>query len=614
MKSIWFKKRLEKNLSYPKLTAKANRRFDEILSRLPEREESVQKAEPAHFAKAKTKKRRYREEPAEEEILYLDMTPRRSWPGIAVRAVACLVALCVMLLAALNSFLPDVAETLPGLGGFFQAWNHRGESPELPPDSSVIPSEEREASLSVEDAYTQSGYLFLSLRLDAPEEKLQGIEWLSTGYSRMESAFDDTAAVTLGEQELYLYKDLVLERKGDHFEGLLTAVLPEGAEETAGRGVLELRQLYAMDGDDRSIPTGPAFTFVRKLRASFFAENRWPADSPGTGFTIGGMSYQTMTGQCFLSMTCPIVEGLELTAVVLDESMEPRQTFGEGDPEFYTYVQEQEGRKYAELIFSCETGPGRYLAFLGDLENSTVLLGEFWLDLEKETCVPIEDLWELNPLNVQEKMGLEEYGARLQLGLPYCGHVYLCPDLSITDEGEKGVYSATATIYSDVDANLPVEAELLIDGTPVQRIPLALTGSAESTGDGFLMTGEGYELDVFSTADPATAKRTYVLTFYFPEDAYPDGFVQLELKSALSEDSLGSIANYLPVGNAHLPSEWSPPSPTPTPGRADENDVSSSPNSTSEEGKGTESVVSSGVDDGPADRPPLSSASMPPEE
>lgn len=246
MKSIFWKKRLEKELSYPKLTAKANRRFDEILGRLPEREASPQRTEPAHFAKPKN--HRYQAKPIQEdteELVFLNVVPQRRWPSAVAGTVMSLVVLFFLSLVMLNVIRPDVAETLPALGGFFQAWNHRGESSELPPDSSV-PESRQETVLSVEYAYTSAQYLFLSLRLDTGDPELLQAYWLTNSIPGLEGE-GENAFVIVDGQYLNFYQELVLEKVDDHFEGALTAILPrEAVDSESWEGSLAITSLFGM--------------------------------------------------------------------------------------------------------------------------------------------------------------------------------------------------------------------------------------------------------------------------------------------------------------------------------------------------------------------------------
>ncbi len=135
MKNSEMKRRLTRELPYPQLTIRAEKRIESVLAALPERRDADAPGTagewedlPGYEAVAELKKRR---------------------PAVTVLkwAAACL-AFFVVGLTALDILSPQIAESLPGLGGAFKAVNgfFRGETVDPAPLSEV-----EYVSLPVED-------------------------------------------------------------------------------------------------------------------------------------------------------------------------------------------------------------------------------------------------------------------------------------------------------------------------------------------------------------------------------------------------------------------------------------------------------------------------------
>lgn len=125
MKKSKLKKRLEQDLPYPKLTSRANQRFDAILSALPEQErvrESAARKKPAHYAEKPARPEKKTAVLREKEKFSADVVygepeiVRRSWGKTAAKCALSLGTLCLVAAVAVRWVLPGVwkrEETTP---------------------------------------------------------------------------------------------------------------------------------------------------------------------------------------------------------------------------------------------------------------------------------------------------------------------------------------------------------------------------------------------------------------------------------------------------------------------------------------------------------------------
>lgn len=226
MKSLRFQKKLREKLPYAKLTPKANARFDEILRRLPEREELTEIAKPE--SDTEKKGHRYRDSDKVSDntgvIIDFEEAPRRSWPGIAVRAAFSLAALVLVFLVSLNVLRPDLAESLPGMGGVFQTWNQaiRPRREVSQPVESESDFTEQRARLSVDSAFIYNGNLILSLSLYTDDSELSSASWFSNRWSEAGTYAEAPVRVTYGGQSLKISGEAFFGASGDHYKCSVT--------------------------------------------------------------------------------------------------------------------------------------------------------------------------------------------------------------------------------------------------------------------------------------------------------------------------------------------------------------------------------------------------------
>lgn len=129
MRSISMKRKLEKELPYPKITPRANCRIDQVLAALPDKEPTAEAAASIEdwddFSQFV---------PMEEE--------KRSVAGAVFRWAAVCAAAVFVSLVALNILSPQTAESLPGVGHAFKSVNSflNGETGTPAPVPSPSPS------------------------------------------------------------------------------------------------------------------------------------------------------------------------------------------------------------------------------------------------------------------------------------------------------------------------------------------------------------------------------------------------------------------------------------------------------------------------------------------
>ena len=245
----------KRKLRVPSLTDKANRRFDQILTGLSDRQEGAapKPAGPAHYAKPR--RHRFQEPDPQRGTFPVEEEPRRRWPSAVGGAALTLAALALASLPLLNWVAPALAEGLPWVGRVFQAMNHTepftGPAQGVSSAPSTAPQAPAACSLALDSAQVLGRVLLLDLELDFPAGTAPETDWLTTGWDGEEGLSAQAEGAPLP-----LYSAVTFTRQGEGFTG--RAVFQLAEEYRNGASVelsvtVTLTRLFGPEGDPLDI-------------------------------------------------------------------------------------------------------------------------------------------------------------------------------------------------------------------------------------------------------------------------------------------------------------------------------------------------------------------------
>lgn len=506
------KKRLEREMPYPRVTVQADLRFDRILAALPEREALGEQAKssaegkrvsqgPAHYRKKPEKSRGAGAVLPEgielpEGLEYFEPVPfQRSWSKTILQSAAALAVFCLVCLILLNTASPEIAENLPGFGGLFQTINGRLKPDPL--DSSANVSElpaETPYTISVEEAVWEGEYLFQTVRLDFTEETCPETDQL---FTTLEG--ESGIKVLMGGRSAVLYRDPVFERiEGEPaFRGTVIAAL---SGEHEARGTVTISRLLGVTR--REGPSSfeePDIILSQTVSCDIEAkeENHYSNfyeeglaainhvtlrdySSTETEFTVE-IGYPRMSNNiCPYITVCP-VDG---------EPLHPdsTETFGNegqyGEPAGQISIFEAVPEGTSAVIVTVNTKkPGNPSIYVNGNIMDADVLAEFQVDLETG------EVWDAYAYQDHgfDFVSLEGYAAAWEAGLRFRDHVlpvqweqpfsYAFSDFA----SEEALH---LLVVSDLDLALPLQLELYRYGDPLETLPLYPVSQSMEHEDG----------------------------------------------------------------------------------------------------------------------------------
>ena len=210
MKDTAFLQQLQQELPRRSLTPKATQRFEDTYKLL-----GVQKEAPA---------------------------PKRRHKGLWVTATA--ACLCCGMLFGVNAAFPAFAESLPGVGQFFEAVNGAFASnsgKDLPVGTYLetyskaedvnVAATSGEYSLEVQQAFCDGHILTLSLDLTMPAQDAEPYSWVVVPYAGIQNENPNRAIVTINGTDYAPDSDSALFAQGNgHFAGSMAFQLKEPLE------------------------------------------------------------------------------------------------------------------------------------------------------------------------------------------------------------------------------------------------------------------------------------------------------------------------------------------------------------------------------------------------
>ncbi len=557
MKNIRIKWILRKELPYPKLTQEARRRFSQVLSSLPEKSVKAAPAHfPAHFSEkpkqqSNTRKHQARE-PVELEV-FRPVPRKRRALGFAVKCVSALVVLCTVGLLVLNVVRPDLAEDLPGMGNMFQKinrwWSSHLIMPQPTPLPEVIQKEENGCTLTAEEAYLLGDYLFLELRLDTEDEQLQKAAWLSNEFNSSGEPGENVTALLDGKT-LQPYSDLVFEKENGSFHCSATFVLPEGFSGDKAEVELKISNLF---GRPLSAQNGPALTnaeiqwdkpltlaFTALAHPGFTAAMARAEEYPTSCNGVLLENYHwTEGGLLCVTVSCPDLASPDWNSFDLNLCDSHGNNWSGMNTSFEKQEETFRIRLTAEFDYSQEEMGEEFQVFLCGTPSNSILndfsasLAGFSISPDTGTILPIQNLaddeaddeYGENPI-----MDMEDFAACQLLGFPCRDHMFAYQSAYMYHSGydpEMDWYVPKANLFVlvDVDQDLPVEAELYLDGEKWASVPLYWQESAcETTSTGYSCETEKYSLNMerIDAKDDGgiyrNIRRAYYLTANFQMD------------------------------------------------------------------------------------------------
>lgn len=566
MKKSEIKRRLEESLPYPRLTIRADQRFDAVCGMLEDRParkegESGAAGEGGFRLSERDAGRMPRAEEAVEAA-----GPTRAHRGRTVLKFSFSAAALVLVsLLVLNLTFPTVAESLPGLGEVFKTLNgKRAVGTNLSTYEDAVQAVDvtekaSRCSLTVQEAYSEGKYLFLGLRLDSEDEEVRQAAWLSTGFSSGGDSRHDMA-VTVNGKPAELYKEAVFVPQDGYFQSAAVAVLPEPAAGGESLEVqLEINALRGRKQDSEFLAgSGPDVELTEPVSLSFTIE----ADTAHNRSGASGITEDSITFESFAStpaafevtVSYPLFLEGEVAAVeaYLEDGTElgivshldsPPEGARAGDPVTHGAVFDgvPEGTEQVIVQVRNISNNGCRDYVNGGVIGSGVF-AEFTVDLETGEVTPTETYlgegW--------EHLSLEEYAAAWKAGPQYRGHIFVevsSYSSSAIPGAEEGVPLREAAPHlslfftSDIDGDLPLEARFTLDGEPYLTVPVYHTeesaGHVRTEGiiaeELYRTETENYFLSVYDTTDPEewitsnipeSQKRSYSLIAYAggPED------------------------------------------------------------------------------------------------
>lgn len=503
------KKRLERELPYPRLTLQADLRFDQILAALPEREKLQKKAGntvekrsvsqgPAHYKKEQKKKRSTADLPPEgimlpEGMEYFEPVPfRRSWPKTILQCAAALALFSLVCLTLLNVALPEIAENLPGFGGMFQTINGRlrPAPTEEPPVSISEAPMEAPYKISVESAVRKQEYLFLTVRLDFTEESCPETDQLFTSLHG-----ESGTEVSIGGRSAVLYRDPVFERIESEpaFRGTVISVL-DG--EGGNQGALTIHRLLGVTGEKRDtvfeeMNIDIAQTVSCEISAqSEYCYNNNDDTAPITVNNVSLMGYSSTESEFWVTVSYPRMNEVDPYIVVrpagdgnLGELS--ANTYGEDGKLGELMGQEicfeavPEGmREVLVTVYTQEPGNPRF--YVDGSMIGAAVLAEFCIDLETNEIISAADYLDSG----FQYVGLPYYSEVWEAGFRFRDHVLPMgweqsfADFSENIEAGKNLY---LTVLSDLDLEFPLQLETYLYGELLEELPLYYSSSVSTS-------------------------------------------------------------------------------------------------------------------------------------
>ncbi len=488
-------KKLRESFPYPKLTIWADQRFDEILNGLPGKEAS---SGPRH---AEWKNVSAAQEEKELPLVSLEEPPRHRWAGRAAQCGMAFVLLAALCLSGLDMIAPSAAENLPGLGGLFRNVNglfRQGEG--LPVAVSPSPQPEEACSLTVTGSQRMGHYLFLDLRLEVRDEFLRRAAWLSTAWQDAQGT-GETMTVTVNGRKASLVNETIFTGEDGVFAGRTAAwmddeTLESAAEDDALEVTVRFGSLQGMYPESR-------FTTAEKPDCRLegdvsVSEKLWPENSlaleAGSGFFCeNGVAIEHMEsglGQFLLSISCPCISGM-VPAVTL-KTQYGWELVGNGIVDEWeeggrmNYVYSFEGlpegtESLSVLVYSQQEGEPRCFVDGNMLES--LLLASFTVDVKTMSV-----LMEGNDGEADQKpVPIEDFAAIWETGPRFCWqHVFAAGSSysSYSARGGRGDWAKKEFVFcSDVDNDLPLEAEIYLDGDLRKTIHVYRTADCVDTVD-----------------------------------------------------------------------------------------------------------------------------------
>ncbi len=543
------KKRLERELPYPRLTVQADLRFDQILAALPEREtlQATARAEaqkrrisrgPAHYKKETEKKKGAAAVPPEgmelsEGLEYFEPVPfRRSWPKTVFQCAAAFAVFCLVCLALLNVSSPEIAESLPGFGGLFQTINgslRPAPTAEPPASLSELPAK-TPYTITVESAVRKENYLFQTVRLDFTEESCPATDQLFTalnGESGIEVAIEGHSAL--------LYRDPVFERiPGETaFRGSVISVLNG---EVSNEGILTINQLLGVTaGKERTALDEPDISISQAASCpisaySEYCYNNFDNDAPMVMNNVALRDYTSTESEFSVNISYPTMNSAispYVTARPADDGLLEVfsvDIYGEGGElgdimgQKIGFEAVPEGTR--QVFVTVYTQEPEYLSVYVDGSMlGAAVLAEFCIDLESGEITG-STAWRGSGVDFVQ---LPYYAEVWEAGFRFHDHVLpLGWERAIANFSEdfSEAKCLSLGVLSDLDLDLPLQLETYLYGELIEELPLYRQEDSIELGDGvYRNEGKHGWIDVISKEEDILGSRTvrqYEISLFAP--------------------------------------------------------------------------------------------------
>ena len=489
------KRRLEHELPYPKLTVQADLKFDEILSMLPDKQESSLKSET--YADVRYE----RGETLSDDVEVLrDMEypePEFKRPSrtkrivqiFASAAAACLVLVVLLKLTTLQ--VPDV----PPVG--------EGDSQATESNLPVyhFPEDKADYTAEITSASQQGCYLFMTVRLEFEPDAVPDTEQLFTGSVLRQDSQNDIT-VTVDGREAVLYRDVVFQRslfERNAFDGIVIAVLPDGSGDNVN---VSINTLYGVDAETHLAFDEPEIKLTETVTCSSAVEDDPYGDRATSKQGAFLLDYYLEDGNFYCEFghlfpvnyvnnrVMAVAEG-SYGSVTLEERGLPGMSADEFDTGDYPLVARcgfgpvPEGTEKVTVTIYHQFEPGKkYLYMNGErITNPVIVKAEIDVTDLEQTSFGSPDLSRVSYDDTVLAVSYPDYALAMKAGARYHGHV-------LTLEWEKLMQEATGTmlylnVYSDVDMDLPLAAEVYLEGSLIEILPLYRTAESEVIEDGY---------------------------------------------------------------------------------------------------------------------------------
>lgn len=529
MKKNDMKALLRQELPYPQLTEAAELRFRESLSALPAVRRNTRHTKP-------------RRNPV-------------------LRYVFTTAAAAILLLFGLNFTFPTLAESIPGLGELFKSLNYKeAMGSNSPSYENLIQPVGKSAGtdkckITVQEAYSEGRYVFMSLKMTSQDKTVNTAEWLSPQFLFDEKlgSYKKEFQVKVNGEEAEMFRDIVFTKGEDGFESAAIIKLPTAAENGESLNVdIQIDALRGLKKDDPyrndskpeiELEETTSLSFDVQVNTSFNTQGDPAIEEQGVTLTHyeSNPSYFAVVLK-YPALSVPLLaEGLlgDVRAVTedgtqlvpnsayMDEAYPPADVApGETATQLAGFDGVPSGtKKVTVTLYNIAPGGGGISPEGGVMGNC--VLGEFTVNLEEKTAVPTQHYKEQG----YEFCPVADYVALYKDGPKFTNHIFVSGsglgvgfrDLPAEDGAEPvTVTSVQGNFFTDGEEK-PLEAVLYLDGKEIQTVVLQKENGSE-TEYGFDTAGENYRFSICDTAEwretfqfPQQIKRDYTVSFDLPE-------------------------------------------------------------------------------------------------